>query len=285
MMRAIRIASQLTFTIEEKTFAAIKSQTNLITNITHERIKQELFKILESKNPDTGILLLKDSGLLEKILPEVDKMFGVEQKSPNRHHIYDVGTHGVMSLKFCTSTDPLTRFATLIHDIGKPATVKKLEDGTITFYNHEVVGARIGNQIADRLKFSNSEKEKLFKLVRWHQFTVNEHQTDSALRRFIRNVGPENLEDMIALRTADRLGSGAKETSWRTEEFKTRLAEIQKQPFSIKDLKINGNDVMQALNIKPSPKVGEILEHLFKEVEEKRLENKKEELLRRTKEI
>lgn len=285
LMRAIRIASQLNFKIEPKTFEAIKTHANLITRIARERVKDELFKILSSNHPYEGILMLKDSGLLEKILPEVEKMFGVEQKSVGRHHIYDVGTHCLMSLKFCKSTDPITRFATLIHDIGKPATYKKLDSGVITFYNHEVVSAGIARRIAERLRFSNKETDKLITLVRWHQFTVNEFQTDSAIRRFIKNVGAQNLEDIIALRIADRLGSGAKETSWRTEEFKKRLIEVQKQPFSIKDLKINGLDVMKELNLKPSPKIGQILDQLFQEVVDKKVENKKEVLLKRTKEL
>jgi tRNA nucleotidyltransferase (CCA-adding enzyme) len=279
MMRAIRIATELNFKIDEKTFEAIKSNSTLINKIAKERIKDELFKILSSNHADLGISMLKDSGILEEILPEVYKMFGVEQKSPGRHHIYDVGTHCLMALKFCKSNDPIVKFATLIHDIGKPQTMKKLETGTITFYNHEVVGEIIARRIADRLRFSKHEAEKLLKLVRWHQFTVNEFQTDSALRRFIKNVGIENLEDIIILRTADRLGSGSKETSWRTEEFKKRLLEVQKQPFSIKDLKINGSDVMKELNLKPSKKVGEILEKLFQEVVEKKIENKKTSLL------
>ncbi len=279
MMRAVRIASQLNFKIMNATFDAIKTSSKLINKISSERIKDELFKILESPHPYTGILMLKDSLLMHEILPEVENMFGVEQKSPGRHHIYDVGTHAVMSLKFCKSEDPVTRFATLIHDIGKPKTMKKLDTGTITFYNHEVVGANIARRIADRLRFSKQETDKLLKLVRWHQFTVNETQTDGAIRRFIKNVGVENLDDMIALRTADRLGSGAKETSWRTEDFKKRLIEVQKQPFSIKDLKINGTDVMKELNIKSGPEVGKILEKLFKEVVEKKIENEKTILL------
>ncbi len=281
MMRALRIASQLNFKIEDKTFDAIKNNSGSINKISRERVKDELFKILSSLHPYEGIVLLKDSGLLVEILPEVEKMFGVEQKSPGRHHIYDVGTHSLMALKFCESNDPVVRFATLIHDIGKPGTMKKLDTGTITFYNHEVAGANIARRIADRLRFSNYESEKLLKLVRWHQFTVNEFQTDSAVRRFIKNVGVENLEDIIILRTADRLGSGARETSWRTEDFKKRLLEVQKQPFSIKDLKIGGNDVMKELNLKPSPKVGEILEKLFNDVINKKLENKKEILIKK----
>ncbi|QQG47829.1 MAG: HD domain-containing protein [Candidatus Woesebacteria bacterium] len=280
MMRAIRIASELHFQIDEKTWDAIKDNSFLIDRISRERVRDELLKIVVAPYPDHGILLLKDSGLLRLILPELEKGFGVEQKSIKRHHIYDVGTHSVMSLKYCKSNDPITRFATLIHDIGKPQTFKKLESGVITFYNHEVVGAHIAKRIAERLRFSRKDSDKLYKLVRWHQFSVGEGQTDSAIRRFIRHVGLENVSDMLDLRVADRLGGGATETSWRLEEFKKRLVEVQKQPFSVHDLKIDGVDVMKELGIKPGPKVGEILNSLFKEVEEKKIENERQVLLK-----
>lgn len=279
MMRAVRIAGELKFQIEKNTFDAIVKNSGLINKIAKERIKDELFKILKSNNPYSGIFHLKESGLMQEILPEMMKCFGVEQKSPSRHHIYDVGTHLLMSLKECKSSDPVTRFATLIHDIGKPQTYRKLSTGVITFYNHEMVSTRIAENIADRLKFSSKEKDKLVKLVRFHQFTVDENQTDSAVRRFITNVGIEYVEDMLDLRVADRLGGGASETSWRLEEFKKRLIEVQKQPFSIKDLKINGRDVMEKLNIKPSPKVGEILDKLFNEVVENKIPNERDTLL------
>ena len=283
MMRAVRIAGELKFEIEKNTFEAIQENSKLINKIAKERIKDELFKILKSNNPYSGIFHLKESGLMQEILPEMMKCFGIEQKSPSRHHIYDVGTHLLMSLKECKSTDPVTRFATLIHDIGKPQTYRKLSTGVITFYNHEMVSTRIAENIADRLKFSSKEKDKFVKLVRFHQFTVDESQTDSAIRRFITNVGLEYVEDMLALRTADRLGGGAAETSWRLEDFKKRLIEVQKQPFAIKDLKINGKDVMEKLNIKPSPKVGEILEKLFNEVVENKVPNEREVLLKNIK--
>jgi tRNA nucleotidyltransferase/poly(A) polymerase len=284
MMRAVRIAGELNFTIEKETFEAVKKNAPLINKIAKERVKDELFKLLKSPNPYEGMVLFRESGLMAEVLPEMEKCFGVEQKSPGRHHIYDVGTHLLMSLKSCKSEDVITRFATLIHDIGKPQTYRKLESGVITFYNHEMVSTRIAENIADRLRFSKKEKDKFVLLVRWHQFTVDEHQTDSAIRRILRNVGLDNMEDMLALRVADRLGGGARETSWRLEEFKTRLIEVQKQPFSINDLKIDGNDVMKELNIKPGPEVGKILEKLFEEVVEKKVENKKEELLEKIKE-
>ena len=229
--------------------------------------------------------MFKNSGLMKEVLPEMESTFGVEQKSPGRHHIYDVGIHSLLSLKYCKSADPIVRLATLIHDIGKPVTFKKLENGTITFYNHEIVGAAIARRIADRLKFSNQQKIKLVTLVRRHQFTVDERQTDSAVRRFIRNVGQQNLKDILDLRVADRLGGGASETSWRLEEFKKRLIEVQKQPFAVADLKINGNDIMKILRLRPGPKVGEILNKLFKEVVEKKIENERTKLLQRLKEI
>ncbi|KKP47757.1 MAG: tRNA adenylyl-/cytidylyl-transferase [Candidatus Woesebacteria bacterium GW2011_GWA1_33_30] len=285
MMRAVRIGGELNFEIEKNTLEAIKTNSTLINKIAKERIKDELFKILKSINPYNGIVLLKDTGLMQEILPELMKCFGVEQKSPQRHHIYDVGNHLLMSLKECKSEDPVTRFATLIHDIGKPQTYKKLDSGIITFYNHEMVSTKIAINIADRLRFSAKEKEKFVKLVRFHQFTVDEHQTDSAIRRFLRNIGLENVEDMLALRVADRLGGGARETSWRLEEFKTRLVQVQKQPFSIKDLKVNGKDVMEILKIPSGPKVGEILEKLFNEVVENKFLNERGVLLKQIKEL
>lgn len=279
MMRAIRIAAELGFEIEPKTFEAIKKNASLINKIAKERVKEELFKLIGSVNPYEGMIFFKNSGLMQEILPELEKCFGVEQKSPGRHHIYDVGNHLLMSLKFCKSTDPVVRFATLIHDIGKPQTYKKLGSGVITFYNHEMVSTKIAENIAERLRFSRKESDKFITLIRWHQFTVDERQTDSAIRRFLKNIGLENVEDMLALRVADRLGGGARETSWRLEEFKKRLVEVQKEPFSIKDLKIDGNDVMKALNIKPGPEIGKILADLFEKVENKKIENKKEVLL------
>lgn len=285
MMRAVRIAAELGFTIEEETFKAIKRNTGLINKIAKERVRDELLKILGSPYPYEGMVMFRNAGLMQEILPEMEKTFGVEQKSPGRHHIYDVGTHSLLSLKNCKSQDPIVRFATLIHDIGKPPTFKKLKTGVITFYNHEIISARIAKKIAKRLRFSKKQSEKLYKLVRYHQFTVDERQTDSAIRRFIRNVGKQNVPDMIDLRVGDRLGGGARETSWRLEEFKKRLIEVQKQPFTVHDLKISGHEVMKQLAIKPSPKVGDILEQLYEEVVEKKIPNEKKALMGRLKEL
>lgn len=280
LIRGIRFASQLGLLIEDKTRKSIEKNANLITKISWERIRDEFLKILSSDHPAEGVLFLKNTGLLTFILPEVDICFAIPQKSPKRHHIYDVGTHLVMSLKHCPSKDAITRFATLIHDTGKAQTFRKdKKTDLITFYNHEVVGERIAGQIADRFKLSNKDKNKLVTLVQYHQFTVSEIQTDKAVRRFIKNVGKEYLDDIINLRFGDRIGSGAKPDSWRFDLFRKRLIEVQKQPFQVKDLKINGLDVMKILKIKPGPKVGEILNKLFDLVIDKKVKNEKKVLL------
>lgn len=286
LLRAIRFSSQLGFEIEEETRSAIQKNAGLIQNVSWERIRDELLKIMESTYPAEGILLMKQNQLLTHILPELEVCFSISQKSPKRHHIYDVGTHCVMALKYCPSKDPITRLASLLHDIGKTKTYwKDANTGLITFHNHEVVGTRMVTEIANRLKLSKDQSEKLIRLVQYHQFTVSEEITDNAIRRFIREVGKKYLQDMFDLRTADRIGSGAKPTSWRYELFKKRVIEVQKEPFKVTDLKINGHDVMNTLKIKPSKQIGDLLDTLFNEVVEKKIKNEKEELLRRLREI
>lgn len=285
MMRAIRIASQLGFQIEHITEDAIKKNARLLSDISHERIRDELLKILVSDYAADGILLLKNAGLLEYILPELVPAFTTEQKSPKRHHLYDVGVHSIKAMEACPSKDPVVKFATLIHDIGKPKTFHKDETGLITFYNHEVTGTKLARTIVGRLRFSKKDSERILTLIRWHQFSVDERQTDSAIRRIIRRVGKENLQDMLALRIGDRLGGGAQESSWRLELFKKRLEDVQKQPFSIKDLKVNGNDVMELLNCRPGPIVGTTLTQLFSEVEEGKLPNDRDQQISRLQEL
>lgn len=285
LLRAVRIATQLGFTIEEKTHDAIRTHANLLKNVSHERMRDEFLKLMKSTNPADGILLLKETGLLYIMLPEFEEAFATDQKSPQRHHMFDVGTHLVESLRQCMSPDPIVRLATLLHDIGKPATFEKTDEGITTFYNHEIIGASIARNIAARLRLSKKDAGKLVRLVRWHQFSVTEEQTDKAVRRFIRKLGLDLIEDMLELRRADRLGGGATETSWRTELFKKRLIDVQKQPFTVKDLKINGHDVMELCNEGPGPHIGTILMTLFSEVEDGKLENEKEKLIERARKI
>lgn len=285
LMRAIRFATQLSFSIETNTWVEITKDASLIKEISAERIRDELLKILASENPFEGINLLKNSGLLEQIIPELLEGIGVSQARPGRHHTTDVYDHNLLTLKYCPSHDPIVRLASLLHDIGKPKVRANDEEDLVIFHNHEMVSARMAKEIAERLKLSRKDKEKVVGLIRWHMFTVDEHITDAAVRRFIRRVGVNNVKDIVDLRIGDRLGSGtATAESWRLKLFKKRIEDqFKPKPFSIEDMAVNGNDVMKALDIPPGKKVGEILEKLFEEVDEDLSKNTREYLLDRIK--
>ncbi len=287
LMRAIRFATQLGFNIEPTTLEAIKHDAPLLAHISHERIRDELMKILASDYPYEGIVLLKNTGLLEFILPELLEGIGISQERPGRHHKDDVFTHNLLSLKHTPSKDPIVRLAALIHDVAKPKVASADNQGYVIFHNHEIEGAKMAYEISDRLRLSKKDRQKIVMLVRWHMFTVDEHTTDAAIRRFIRRVGIENIQDMIDVRIGDRLGSGtATAESWRLKLFKKRIEEqLAPAPFSINDLAIDGNDIMRELQLKPSKKVGEILQKLFAEVDEDLEKNNKEYLISRIKKL
>ena len=287
LIRGVRITTEYSFTIEENTWKEIVNDAKLIKEVSGERIQTELLKILATDNPYEGLMLLKNSSLLQYILPELLEGVGVSQVRPGRHHTSDVFTHNVLSLKFCPSTDPIVRFATLLHDVGKPKVANRDEKGLIIFHNHEIVGARMARQICDRLRFSKNDRDKIVNLIRWHMFTVDEKLSDAGVRRFIRRVGVESVKDMMDLRIGDRLGGGTQTAeSWRLKLFKKRIEEqLKPLPFSTNDLAIDGNDIMKELNIKPSPRVGQILQKLFEEVDEDLSKNNRKYLLKRMLEL
>lgn len=283
LVRAIRIATELNFDIESDTFRAIQDNADLITEVSYERIRDELLKLLASSNPYIGIKNLREAGILQVILPELESCFGIVQEGEKKARSYDIGEHSLLTLKYVPSQEPIVRLAALLHDVGKVPTFKK-DNGNVTFYGHDVAGGEIVLKIANRLRLSKKQKDKVFKLVRFHLFTVDERQTDSAIRRFIRNVEVANLNDMFALREGDRLGGGTQNpTSWRLEKFKERVEKLLQKPFSLSDLKVSGHDVMQTLNIPPNKKVGEILNNLFEEVLENASKNNRQYLLERIK--
>lgn len=286
LLRAIRLATQLNFKIDDNTWEAIVKNANLITNISWERIRDELLKILANEHAYDGIILLDQAGILDIIFPELARGKGISQARPGRHHTSDVFTHNIESLHHTPASDPIVRLATLLHDVGKPYVQGEDEDGHVIFYNHEVAGAKIAAEIADRLRLSKKQKEKIITLIRWHMFTVDEHITDSAIRRFIRRVGLENVADMMDLRIGDRLGGGTQVAeSWRLKKFKERVASELNPPFSINDMAIDGNDIMSELKIKPGPEIGQILNQLFTEVDENLELNNKDYLLKRLHEV
>ena len=281
MLRAIRLAVQLEMTIEPDTLSAITTNHALLSDVSFERIRDEFLKMLVSPQPKRAIELLDQTNLLQYILPELIKAKGITQGG---HHTTDVWTHSLDALDSSPSLDPIVRLATLLHDIAKPVTYKVI-NGQPTFYNHEILGSRIARDIGRRLRLNKHQLDRLFILTRYHMFHYQTHNTDAAIRRLMRKVGLENLDDILDLREGDRLGSGARKTSWRLEEMKQRMLEQLNQPLSTSDLAIDGHDLMSELKLKPGLLLGKILDQLLEQVLENPELNSKPSLLEAAKTI
>lgn len=283
MMRAIRLSCQLGFEIEPKTERAIAKLAGAIKFITNERIREELIKILASDQAYEGITRLRETKLLQYILPELERCAGVKQ---DRHHIYTVFKHSVLSLKNCPNKDWRVRLAALLHDIAKPQT-KKFIKGVATFYNHEIVGARMVERIMRRFKFSLKDSAKVINLVRNHMFYYNvDEVTASSVRRLAKKVGEENLADLIDLRIGDRLGSGSpKAKPYKLRHLEYMLKRVREDPVSVKTLKINGDDLINQLGIKRGPQIGAILDILLAEVIEDKSRNNRKYLIQKSQEL
>lgn len=283
MMRAVRFASQLDFEIEPKTERAISKFAGSIKFIAKERIGDELVKILKSNKAYAGVKRLIDLKLMQYIIPEL--VVGTDIKQ-NHHHTYTVQKHLLMSLKHCPSDDWQVRLASLLHDIGKPK-AKKIIKGASTFYNHEYIGERIVRKIVKRLKFSKIDSDRIANLVRNHMFYYNvDEVTEASVRRLIKKAGSDNLKDLIKVRIADRLGSGTpKGKPYKLRHLEYLMKKVQNDPVSVKMLKINGNDLMQQLAIKPGPQIGTILDILLADVIEDPSLNEREYLTKRSLEL
>jgi len=276
LMRAARFATTLDFKIEEKTSRAIKKNSHLLKMISKERIRDELLKMIMSDRAAEGIELLRELGLLKFIIPELEEGYKVTQ---NKHHIYECYEHYLKSLDFASKKkfNKYVRLASLFHDIGKPR-VKKGEGPDATFYGHEIVGAKMAFQILNRLKFSKKDIEKIVKLVRYHLFYYNPGEvSESSVRRLLRKVGPEDMEELLEVRMADRIGSGVpKAEPYKLRHLRYVIEKVSQDPISVKRLKVNGNDVMKILEIQPGPKIGQILDILLDHVLEEPEKNNKE---------
>ncbi len=264
--RACRLAAKLHFSINKKTLEAIPQMLDVASKISVERVRDEIKKMLEADKPSVGFEYMRVTGLLQLCLPELSQGFGMEQ---NKYHLYDIYYHSIYSCDAAPKDKPLLRLAALLHDIGKIATRREGHDGDFTFYNHEVIGAKIARKIMRRLKFSNDEIEYVTNLILNHMFHYTQDWTDGAVRRFIRKVGLNNLQDLFILRLADRSGNGMRDGL--PEPIKKLKKHIEKvvekdNAFTVKDLDIDGYSIMDALHIKPGPIVGKILNELLEKV-------------------
>lgn len=269
LMRAVRFSAQLGFEIEQETAAAIKKHAGLLEMISKERVRDELIKLLITDNAVRGIEDMRAFGLLRYVLPELQDGVGVGQ---NKHHIYSVYEHNLRSLAYAVEKNfPLDlRITALLHDVGKPAT-KHGEGENCTFYGHQVVGERMAIKMLDRLHFPRPLIEKVALLIREHMFVYDpESVTLAGVRRIIRRVGSENINDLMLVREADRIGSGVpKAQPYRLRYLKAMIEKVQKDPIHPKMIVLKGEDVMRILDIPPGPKVGKVLAALLEEVLER----------------
>jgi poly(A) polymerase/tRNA nucleotidyltransferase (CCA-adding enzyme) len=268
LIRAIRFMSQLDFDIERVTRESIEKNCALIDNVSRERIRDEFCKLLMTDFPMRGIVMMKETGLLNRIIPELERGVGVSQ---NQAHRFDVWEHNLRTLQHSADKKwPLhVRLSALFHDVSKPETRRfSKEKHDYTFYGHDVVGGRVTREIMTRLKFSNELIERVSMFVRWHMFFSDTEQiTLSAVRRLITNVGKENIWDLIDLRICDRVGTGRpKEEPYRFRMYQSMVEQALQDPISLKMLKTNGERIMSVTRVTPGPKVGKVLHALFDEV-------------------
>lgn len=266
MMRAVRLAADLNFEIETSTRQAVEKLAGNLEAIAQERIRDEFMKMVMCSGAARGIILLEELDLLRYVLPELREGIGVDQ---NLHHIYTVFEHSVRALDYAAKKNYSleVRLAALFHDIGKPRT-KGGEGHNATFYNHEMLSARMAVRAMDRLHFSKDVAEKVAHLVRWHMFYYNVGEVSPAgVRRFLVRVGPENIDDLIKVREADRIGSGTpKAVPYKLRHMLFMIEKVKHDPLSPKMLKLNGDDLMKLLKIEPGPRVGQILTILLEDV-------------------
>lgn len=280
MMRAVRLAVELSFVIEAETMAAIAGNAENLGRISKERIRDEFIRMLESKQPMQGIIFLEKLGMLPYVAPDLLRGIGVSQ---NQAHAFDVYEHLLRTMQHAADKDWDfdIRLAGLFHDISKPETRRwSDEKKDWTFHGHEVVGARVTKKALQDLKFPKEKIDRILKLVRWHMFFSDPDQvTLSAVRRTIANVGEENIWDLLKLRICDRIGTGRpKEQPFRLRKYTAMVEEALRDPISVKMLKIDGGRIMAISGEKPGPKLGHTLHALLEEVLEDPTKNTAEYL-------
>jgi tRNA nucleotidyltransferase (CCA-adding enzyme) len=280
-MRAVRQATQLGFEVDAFTLAAIPATVEAFRKVSAERVRDELLKLLLAPHPSRGIELMRETGLLAEVLPEVLATFGCRQ---NRFHRHDVYQHSLATLD-AVSAEPILRLAALLHDVGKPRTQTAQPEapGEFGFFKHEYVGAEMVEAIAGRLRLSRAETELLVGLVANHMFFYTPDWTDGTVRRFVNRAQAERIPLLFALREADIVSRGrGEDRECETRELRARIARVAAEDAAlrVKDLAVNGADVMRVLGVGPGPQVGRVLNRLLERVLDDPTLNQKEILER-----
>ena len=266
LMRACRFSAQLGFSIEKDTRSAMRSTVDTIRLVSAERIRDELVKILKSDRPSIGLYAMEDSELMKEILPELNQCRGVRQGGV---HKYDVFDHSLLSCDGAPQSKPLVRLAALLHDIGKAVTASGNQEVGFSFYRHELVAEEKCHTIMRRLRFSRTEEALVSLLVRHHMFHYTEDWSDGAVRRFLAKVGPEHMEDLFDLRTADQYGmQGIRPRFDTLGPLRGRISSIlaADDALSLRDLAVNGHMLHDEADIPYGPDMGVVLEQLLETV-------------------
>ena len=276
LMRACRFTAQLNFTIENRTFRALKECRNNLENVSSERIRDEIIKILESRKPSIAFKIMEASGILELIIPELAKCRGIQQKG---YHDFDVLDHLYYSCDGGPPEDTLLRLACLLHDTGKPLSLSKDETDFPTFYHHESYSEKISTKIMQRLRFSGKDTKRVAHLIANHMFNYTEDWSDAAVRRFISKVGVESINDLFRLRLADQFGmTNTSKNSELLYKFADRISTLleKESAFSIRDLAVSGTDLQLEAGFEKGPFIGTVLQELLETVlDDPSLNNKK----------
>ena len=288
ILRAVRFSAQLGFQIEENTKKAIREKAGLLRNISAERIRMELTKLLVSDNPDR-LRLLYELGISKVIMPEFDRMMETPQK--NIHHIYTVGEHTIKTVsavagkirenRFAPRERTILRWTMLLHDIEKPGTITVGEDGQHHFHGHQEKGAETAKRIMKNLKFDNDTLEAVVHLIRWHDYRFS--LTPKGIRKATSKVGKEYMPLLFEVMYADICGKNPDiidDMLKELEEAKKLYTEIisKNECVSLKELNISGKDLIKA-GFKPGKEMGVILNQLLEAVIEDPSLNDKETLL------
>ncbi|MGC4091926.1 MAG: HDIG domain-containing protein [Polyangiaceae bacterium] len=286
VLRAARFVATLELTLDADTARAIEPSLDSYRKVSAERIRDEWIKTMKANQPSRAFEVMREHGMLAVSAPELLESVGCQQ---NRHHAFDVWGHALACLDNCPKS-PVLRLSGLLHDIGKPRT-RAFSDKTsdYTFYEHERVGAEMVDPILQRLRFSNEERDKITALVRHHLLCYDESWSDSAVRRWLRRVTPELAPELYQLAEADVRGKGKDATRdlaqiAALQAHATRLL-TEGAALSVRDLKVDGRTLMQALGRKPGPWLGEVLRTLLDEVVEDPSLNDRERLLARATEL
>ena len=279
IMRAVRFAAQLDFTIEEKTKEAIGRHTEFLKEVSAERIETELTKLITSAHPEK-LIDAYELGITAVILPEFDNTMGVPQNNP--YHKYDVGHH-IIAVTQNVPPTKIMRYTALFHDICKPECRTTDERGIDHFKMHAVLGADKAREIMRRLKMDNDSIHAVSRLIYWHDYGIKGDVTKRSLRRMMSKLGAENFPDYLAIRRADMAGQsyfrkGEKDEIYRNIEALYNQIIAEGDCLSVKDLAINGGDIMK-LGIPAGPKIGEILTYLLERVMDEPSLNTHEQLL------